>query len=80
MEGNSHYDANMAVPHYHLGSRMRQLRERAGLTRKDVARISGVPYRTLTNWESGLIGKPYFFPMAQVAKAIGCQLEEFLQK
>lgn len=36
-----------------VGNKIRQLRENAGLTRKDLCERLSIPYRTLQEWETG---------------------------
>lgn len=41
----------MSVPEWTVGDRLRKARELAGLSREDVATITGVTVRTLWNYE-----------------------------
>ncbi len=36
-----------------IGNKIRQLRENAGLTRRDLCERLSIPYRTLQEWETG---------------------------
>jgi len=60
-----------------LGARARALRVRRGLTRKALARLTGVSERHLANLEYGL-GNASILVLAQVAQALQCSLAELV--
>ena len=60
-----------------LGSRVRGLRARRGITRKTLAQIADVSERHLANLEAG-DGNPSVLILAQVAKALDCPIAELL--
>ena len=60
-----------------LGDRVRRLRARAGLTRKELARDADVSERHLANLESGN-GNPSLQILRQIAKAFHCSIAELL--
>jgi XRE family aerobic/anaerobic benzoate catabolism transcriptional regulator len=60
-----------------LGERVRLLRSRRGLTRKSVAKASGVSERHLANLEYG-IGNASILVLRQVAGALACSLAELV--
>ncbi len=60
-----------------LGDRVRRLRARAGLTRKELAREAGVSERHLANLESG-IGNPSLLILRQIARAFHCGICDLL--
>ncbi len=60
-----------------LGERLRTLRARRGLTRKAVARASGVSERHLANLEYGT-GNASILVLQQVATALDCALAELV--
>ena len=60
-----------------LGERVRLLRARRGLTRKSVAKASGVSERHLANLEYG-VGNASILVLQQVATALDCDLAELV--
>ena len=57
--------------------KIRELRERTGMTRKDFARHIGIPLRTVEDWEAGRRRPPEYIP-----RLISYQLryEELMKK
>jgi len=62
-----------------LGERLREARARRGMTRKILARDSGVSERYLAQFEAGQ-GNISIILLRQVAKAMGLPLAEFVQE
>jgi len=60
-----------------LGERVRLLRARRGLTRKSIAKASGVSERHLANLEYG-VGNASILVLHQVATALDCDLAELV--
>lgn len=60
-----------------LGSRVRRLRARRGITRKVLAQIADVSERHLANLEAG-DGNPSVLILQQIAQALDCSLAELL--
>src|ERR1700689_672053 len=60
-----------------LGERAKALRARRGLTRKALARATGVSERHLANLEYG-VGNASILVLLQVARALQCSLAELL--
>jgi len=60
-----------------LGERARALRVRRGLTRKALARLTGVSERHLANLEYG-VGNASILVLLQVAQALQCSLAELI--
>lgn len=60
-----------------LGTRVRGLRARRGITRKTLAQIADVSERHLANLEAGE-GNPSVLILAQVARALDCPIAELL--
>jgi XRE family aerobic/anaerobic benzoate catabolism transcriptional regulator len=60
-----------------LGERVRLLRARRGLTRKSIAKASGVSERHLANLEYG-VGNASILVLQQVATALDCDLAELV--
>ena len=60
-----------------LGERAKALRVRRGLTRKALARLTGVSERHLANLEYG-VGNASILVLLQVAQALQCSLAELV--
>lgn len=50
-----------------------------GMTRATLARLSGVPVRTLENWSSRLRKSPNVYQFYRVAKVLDCSMEDLLE-
>ena len=59
-----------------VATRLRQARENAGLSKKQVHLMTGASYSTLNNWEKG-IWMPNAFSMYKLCKAYKVNLEYF---
>ena len=57
---------------------IKELREKAGLSRTELAEISEVPYRTLENWEKGTRKPLNIYQLKKVADALKCTVEELI--
>ncbi|TXH57502.1 MAG: XRE family transcriptional regulator [Desulfurellales bacterium] len=62
-----------------LGVLLRELREAAGLTQRDVAARAGVSQQAIAKWERG-IASPYLYDLARVAKLYGTTPQGFFKK
>lgn len=51
----------------------------AGISRRELARRSGVSPRTLEAWATGLRVPRDVYVLRKVARALGCQIEELLE-
>lgn len=60
-------------------NRLRQLRERKGLTMKDTARALGLPYTTYVNYEKGT-REPGSEMLMKLADFFGTSIDELLGK
>lgn len=61
-----------------IGKNIKKLRKKLGLTQDDLARKADVKYTTLTKIESGVIKKPSVQTVAEIAKALGCTVDDLL--
>jgi transcriptional regulator with XRE-family HTH domain len=61
-----------------FGRHMRALREKAGLSRAELARRAGVPVSTLRNWE-GDRGFPNVAAGLRLAEALGVRIERLAE-
>jgi len=62
-----------------LGQKLKNLRQKLGLSQDDFARKADVPYTTLTKIETGVIKKPSVFVVSKIAKSLGVSIEELLK-
>ena len=59
---------------------LKEKRKEAGLTQRELSELSGVPRRTLQDWEAHGAAKADAGRLARVARALGCAMEELLRK
>lgn len=58
------------------GKVLKEKRQAAGLTVKALSELSGVPTRTIQNWESDGVGHATVGNLLKVAHALGVTLDE----
>jgi transcriptional regulator with XRE-family HTH domain len=63
----------------HFGSRLKELREQAGLSQKDLAGRAGLGQKSVSNWEQGT-REPSWSNVVALAQALGVSCEDFLQE
>lgn len=56
---------------------LKEKRKEAGLTQKQLAELSGVPLRTIQNWEDH-VTEPLARPLKRVAGVLGCKVDDLL--
>ena len=61
-----------------VAARITGLREALGLTRTQLSRLSGVPLRTLEEWEAGRRVPRDVYQIHAVAAALGMSIEDYL--
>lgn len=59
--------------------RIATLRERAGLTQRELAQIVGVTETTIANWERGRSGLDWIERFIKLCEALNCTLEELVE-
>ena len=62
-----------------LGKKIKSLRIKLELSQDEFARISDIPYTTLTKIETGVIKKPSVFVIAKIAKALSVSIEDLIK-
>jgi len=62
-----------------IGDKIKQIRNKKGLTQDALARKAELPYTTLTKIESNVITKPTIQPVAKIAKALGVNIEDLIK-
>lgn len=55
-----------------------KIREERGLSRQDLSRLSGVPYRTLEYWEKGLRKASDVYQLKKVADVLSVKIEDLI--
>lgn len=58
---------------------VREKRLEKGLTHSQLAEKSGVPSRTIQDWEYGAKPPTNVYQIYKVAKALGCTIEELIE-
>ena len=58
-----------------LAQRIKKLRLKQGFSQDELARLSDIPYTTLTKIESGKIQNPSFKAVSKIAKALNIKLD-----
>ena len=62
-----------------IGNKIKQLRNKQGLTQDELARKSDLPYTTLTKIETNVITKPTIQTVIKITKVLGISLEELMK-
>jgi len=59
-----------------IGDKIKQIRNKKGLTQDALARKAELPYTTLTKIESNVITKPTIQTVAKIAKGLGVSIDD----
>ena len=62
-----------------IGDKIKQLRNKQGLTQDELARKSDLPYTTLTKIETNVITKPSIQTVMKIAKGLGISLDDLMK-
>jgi len=62
-----------------IGDKIKQLRNKQGLTQDELARKSDLPYTTLTKIESNVITKPSIQTVMKIARGLGITLDDLMK-
>jgi transcriptional regulator with XRE-family HTH domain len=62
-----------------IGNKIKQLRNKQGLTQDELARKSDLPYTTLTKVETNVITKPTIQTVMKITKGLGISLDELMK-
>jgi transcriptional regulator with XRE-family HTH domain len=62
-----------------IGDKIKQLRNKQGLTQDELARKSDLPYTTLTKIETNVITKPTIQTVMKITKGLGISLDELMK-
>jgi len=61
-----------------LTKRLKQHREDRGITQKELSKMSGVSYSTLTKLESGVIKNPSVEAIIKITKALDLNVDDLI--
>lgn len=62
-----------------LPNRIRQVRTDRGITQRELSKMSGVSYSTLTKLETGVIKNPSFVVIYKITKALDMKLDDLIE-
>ncbi len=62
-----------------IGNKIKQLRNKQGLTQDELARKSDLSYTTLTKIETNVITKPTIQTVMKITKGLGISLDELMK-
>ena len=62
-----------------IGDKIKQLRNKQGLTQDELARKADLPYTTLTKIESNVITKPSIQTVVKIAKGLGIKIDDLMR-
>lgn len=57
---------------------LKKIREDKEITQKELSKMSGVSYSTLTKLESGVIKNPSFMVITKIIKALDLRVDELI--
>ena len=62
-----------------IGDKIKQLRNKQGLTQDELARKSDLPYTTLTKIETNVITKPSIQTVSKIAQGLGITIDSLMK-
>ena len=62
-----------------IGNKIKQLRNKQGLTQDKLTRKSDLPYTTLTKIESSVITKPSIQTVVKIANGLGITIDNLMK-
>jgi len=62
-----------------IGDKIKQLRNKQGLTQDELARKADLPYTTLTKIESNVITKPTIQTVMKIANGLGITIDSLIK-
>lgn len=62
-----------------IGDKIKQFRNKQGLTQDELARKADLPYTTLTKIESNVITKPTIQTVVKIANGLGIKIDDLLK-
>ena len=58
---------------------LKEKRAEAGLSQKRLAKLSGVSFRTIQDWERKGTGRAVVGKLAKVARVLGCKVDDLCE-
>jgi len=62
-----------------IGDKIKQLRNKQGLTQDELARKADLPYTTLTKIETNVITKPSIQTVVKIANGLGITIDNLMK-
>ncbi len=62
-----------------IGDKIKQLRNKQGLTQDELARKANLPYTTLTKIETNVITKPSIQTVMKIANGLGVSIDNLIK-
>ena len=62
-----------------IGDKIKQLRNKQGLTQDELARKADLPYTTLTKIETNVITKPSIQTVMKITKGLGISVDDLMK-
>jgi len=62
-----------------IGDKIKQLRNKQGLTQDELARKADLPYTTLTKIETNVITKPTIQTVIKIANGLGISIDDLIK-
>ena len=62
-----------------IGDKIKQLRNKQGITQDELARKSDLPYTTLTKIETNVITKPSIQTVSKIAQGLGMTIDSLMK-
>ena len=62
-----------------IGDKIKQLRNKQGITQDKLARKSDLPYTTLTKIETNVITKPSIQTVSKIAQGLGITIDSLMK-
>ena len=62
-----------------IGDKIKQLRNKQGLTQDELARKADLPYTTLTKIETNVITKPSIQTVVKIAQGLGITIDNLME-
>ncbi len=62
-----------------IGDKIKQIRNKKGLTQDALAQKAELPYTTLTKIESNVITKPTIQTVVKIAKGLGVSIDDLMK-
>lgn len=61
-----------------MSNNIKALRNKAGLTQKDLSEQANIPRRTIEDWELEKVRATDVYKLHRIAKVLGCTIEELI--